>query len=738
MAQATAVVGGERRERRASADPAPRPGRRSEWRRTLALFLCFAGFYLLTTSGHFYAVDEETNYVLAESMGVRGTFELPRGAWGLILSPQSPAPGPAYSIFPPGQPLAVLPLLFLGRLLSPLFPPDQLGYILRFCVAMFNPLVTAAMVALLYRLARLLGYSGRVALGLAVIYGLATTAWPQGRTFFAEPLTALLLIGALYCMRQGTERGGRAEPGAADGEPARSLWGFSRAHALWLALAGAAAVASLTVKPHAAIALPALGLYLLGRSAAPRREGGRWAIDRPAALRAIVAFGVGGAIVAVPYAALNLALFGGPLSTGYGTSPLSGFTHPFLRGLYGLTIATGRGIFWFSPPLILAVIGARRFYRQHRAEALACLGVVVSHYAFYCGHFEWAGGGAWGPRYLMIALPFALLPLLSYLEMLRERRVWVALGGVVVLAGFYVQLLPVVVNIDFYMIGDEEEHNFVPAASPLLWHTRTFISRVEEWRDVTFPPPNTAMLRQGFATRESEHHATVFPRWTNGAGQIEVYPAAREGHLLKITFFDHRPAAQRTEQPTILINGAPLAAGAIERQPTTADGEGWTYQFAVPAEAFDRGHATVTLRSATWNPAKLGQGDRDENLGVFVHNVEAWRDGQALVVTDIPEVLQIDPMPNTPRWRFWWFNNDYIRHHLLDTWWWYAAVAGFPRDFTIRWIGSVAGLYALITLAGLILGLRALPAGVFRPAPRRRQRGRVRAGTPRKAASMGA
>ena len=169
-----------------------------------------------------------------------------------------------------------------------------------------------------------------------------------------------------------------------------------------------------------------------------------------------------------------------------------------------------------------------------------------------------------------------------------------------------------------------------------------------------------------------------------------------------------------------------MADSEIEREDITRTGEGWVYQFTVPASAFGSGQATVTLRSATWNPAKVGQGDRDENLGVFVHNVEVWRAGQPLVVRDTPEKLQIDPMPNTPHWRFWWFNDDYIRHHLLDTWWWYAAVAGFPRDLTIRWIGAVSGGALLIMLSGLILGWRTLPTGLFRRVPQGRRR-RLRA-----------
>jgi hypothetical protein len=122
---------------------------------------------------------------------------------------------------------------------------------------------------------------------------------------------------------------------------------------------------------------------LLWRAGNLRREGGRWRYDWRAAIAPCVAFCVGGIIVATPYAFLNAQLFGGPLSTGYGTSTFSGFTHPFWRGLLGLTIATGRGIFWFSPPLFLSLFAARRFFRQHPAEAIACLTVVVTHYAFY-------------------------------------------------------------------------------------------------------------------------------------------------------------------------------------------------------------------------------------------------------------------------------------------------------------------------------------------------------------------
>jgi hypothetical protein len=82
-------------------------------------------------------------------------------------------------------------------------------------------------------------------------------------------------------------------------------------------------------------------------------------------------------------------------------------------------------------------------------------------------------------------------------------------------------------------------------------------------------------------------------------------------------------------------------------------------------------------------------------------------------------------MPDTPRWRFWWFNDDRApddtRHHLVDHWAWYAAVAGFPRSATVVWMVS----YGLIALAPLVVGVaigwRVLPAWVLRRRTGQRQ-----------------
>ncbi len=694
----------DRRGRRLSADRrlAARGG---EGRRGLALFLAFAGFYLLTASGHFYAVDEETLFRVTEGLVERGSFALPEGAWGMVRGRGGAG---RYSQYAPGQSVLAVPLYLLGRAVAPLFPPDAHGYVTRFFVSLLGPLATAAAVAILYRLGRALGYGGRAALGLAAIYGLATTAWPHGRTFFSEPLTALFLLLTFYAGLRGTA-GGLA-PG-------------------WLAVSGAAAGAAIATKPQAAIALPVLGLYFLWRLAAPGWEAGRRRFDARRLWRAGLAWGAGLALPAAPLLAYNALVYGGPLRTGYGGAMRAEFTTPFLTGLYGLTLSSGKGLLWYSPPILLAIAGWWPFFRRHRAEALACLGVLLAHLAFYSPLKYWHGDGSWGPRYLTIALPFAILPLVALLDRARVRRWTGAAVAAVVAFGVAVQLLGVLVNFDWYILRSAERaRHFSPPASPILAHARTLGRRADAWRERLFPAPDTAVLTGGFSDGDGNQQAVgLFPRWTTGAGAITLHPAAREPILVKLTFFDHRPAGQRAGAAEVLVNEAPLAPGAVERRDFSGAGEGWVYQFTVPAAALERGAAVVTLVSPTWNPRAAGQSDRDEELGVFVHNVEVWRGGQAWAVRQSPA---IEPMPRTPRWRFWWFNNDATRQHPVDHWAWYAAAAGFDRGLAAGWIAAYAAVGAAILAAGLGLGLRSLPAGALRRAPRRCARRRKKPAVP--------
>ncbi|MGN6672894.1 MAG: ArnT family glycosyltransferase [Thermomicrobiales bacterium] len=682
----------------------------------------FTGFYLLTASGHLYAVDEETLYRMTESLVEQGTLALPADAWGLVTSEQ-PANGALYSQYEPGQAIAAIPFYLLGRAVVPLFPPSAHAYIVRFFVSLLGSFVTAATVALLYQLARALDYRAAVALTLAVAYGVATFAWPFARTFFAEPLTAYLLLLEFYGLRRGTE------PACPRG---------------WLFVSGVAAGAALLTKPHAVLALPCLALYLLGRTVPPRRA---WRTVLRAWLSTVPPWLAGLLVFGVPLLVLNAVLYGGPLTTGYSTGRLQGLSYPWLKGLYGMTISSGKGIVWYAPPLFLALLGARQFYHQHRAEALTCLGIVLAHLAFYCRLSLWNGDWAWGPRYLLIMLPFAMLPAAALLERAGQRRVLAGLAAGIIVAGVVVQLLGVLVNPfwDRSRIYDRpatdaerdaliEARYFSPPASPLAVHARLLVARVREWRDRVIVPPNTAVLTGGFTAPETDPARALFPRWTTGAGEVTLHSPAGQAALVKFTFFDLRPATQRHGEAVVLVNGTPLPTEAVVRDNFSGDGQGWTYQFTVPPTALQSGQAIVTLQSQTWNPHAAGRGELDERVGVYVNNVEVWTAGRPWRVRDRPDLLisrAIGALPAEPAPLYSWFNDEYAfsepsyadpLHHLVDHWLWYAAVGGLGRTRTLVWSALYGGGAILWLIAGAVLLWRAFgPALVVARRDQRKQ-----------------
>ncbi len=685
----------------------------------LALFLAFLGFYLFTVSGHFYTVDEETLYLMTQSLVERQSLALSAddwgivGDWGLTIAPGSTT-APVYAIFTPGQPLAAIPLYLLGKGVAAFFPPAAEGFVTRFFVSLLGSFATAATVALLYRFARHLGYGGGAALGLAATYGLATTAWPHSRTFLAEPLTAFCLLLAYYGIRRGVSE--------------RLKYG-------WLAVSGLAAVGAVVTKPHALIALAILGPYLLWLTAAPHRDAGQWQIAVRRPLLAVAAWGTGAGLLTVAYLLFNLAIYGTLLRTGYGDWPLALFNYPFLKGVYGLTISSGKGIVWFAPPIILALVALRPFWRRHPAETTVCAAIALAHLVFYSHLRFWHGDWAWGPRFLLIALPFATLPLAALLEGLRTRPWRLALVGVVIAAGVGVQLLGTSVNFAWHIIRtpDQEARWFAPADSPILAHAQLARARITLWRAQLTSTPDTMILSTGFANGEHANDA-IFPRWTTGAGTITLHPATRDPLTVKLTFFDHRPPTLRTDQPSILLDRHTLPEHALTRHDFSGTGEGWTYSFVVPIKLTGTPRTSLTLASDVWNPSSVSADGRDETLGVYLNNVEVWQNGRALTIS---KDRAIAPMPTTMPARHWWFNDDRAADHdshdapapqLLDWWGWYAASASFPDNLTRPWLLAYSLTTISIGLGGLLLGLYARPHSRQR---RTLRRWRVRRPTPR-------
>jgi hypothetical protein len=142
----------------------------------------------------------------------------------------------------------------------------------------------------------------------------------------------------------------------------------------------------------------------------------------------------------------NYWRWGGMTEHGYDLGG-SVFRANILHGLWALFLSPNKSVLLYSPPLLLGLAALPRFAKRHPQVAVAALltaGPVIVAYARF---IHWFGDWAWGPRYLVFALPIILIPwALVGEEMMSAATRWGALvkRGVVMFVvgwGVFVQLM---------------------------------------------------------------------------------------------------------------------------------------------------------------------------------------------------------------------------------------------------------------------------------------------------------
>jgi hypothetical protein len=632
------------------------------WRTALALFVLLAGIYLLTSGGHTYSIDEELMFGVTENLVLRGSF---------AVNAADSEEVPIYSTYGPGQSLAAVPFYVLGWLLALPFPDDAYAWVTRALVGWLNPFVTAATVALIYLVVVWLGYSRRAALGTALLYGLATMAWHYSKTFFAEPLTALLLFAGFALSLAATRQ-------AEFSNPLR----HTRIVLVLLALAGLLAGLAPAVKIQSGIALPLLGLYVAlvvlqvyrahARAIrfvrpASRQQRLRQSGRQVAAARLLAWFGgVFGALVLLALA--QWLLYGNPTSSGYGgIGDMIRYMlarNP-LEGIYGQVFSSGKGILWFVPPLLLWPFGVWLLWRYHRDVALLCVLMALGHIVFYAHWIAWHGAGAWGPRFLIMALPFFVLPLAAFLSTLRGWRtpLRTAALALTLLLAVPVQIGGVAINYTAYRSLPGERSYYRISDSVLVAHLSLAAQQVRQAYDTHVAPGSVGLVR-GFAYSEGQRsQGQQVPRWTLPRATISLRPPDGEHMLLRVQLNGCLPEGLAPAQVTLRLDGEPLLIDTP--CPTKA------YQMLLPTR-----RATLTLSSTAWSPPDVGITREDGPLGVRLQALYVAVDGQELPIQGA--LVPVAPLPSGAgpvSIREW--VSDY-RYGHWDFWWWYLAHSGFP------------------------------------------------------------
>lgn len=267
-----------------------------------------------------------------------------------------------------------------------------------YAVTFFVMSVPSAVLA--YLLFQFLGYfvrgSGARAL-LVILYGLGTVAFPYSQTFNGRQLSAVMTVASFYLLFR-IKRQELSE---------RYLW-LVGAFMGWVVI---------TDYPSVFI-LAALFIYSITFLRDPRR------------ILPLILAGVPAVALMAFY---NYSIFETPLPVGYKYSALYqdlhsqgliSLTYPKWEALYGLTFSPFRGLFFYSPALLLVIPGFIYWYRNRsfRSEWWVCLWSVLTSLLIYSSSAMWWGGFAVGPAYLTAMMPYMVLPIAFFVK--RHHGAW--------------------------------------------------------------------------------------------------------------------------------------------------------------------------------------------------------------------------------------------------------------------------------------------------------------------------
>jgi hypothetical protein len=350
----------------------------------VGLLVCFA---LLTTC--FLSTNEAPRFALSLSLGIQGEWHI-----------DSFFPEVLHPLFPPIDYVKKDGHIYSdkGPLLSVLAAPivrilQMAGADLRTTVYVTTLLLaglpTALTALLIFWFGRSVHRPGDIDPTLvALAYALCTNAFYYGTVFFPYSMASFLAVASFWVVHAG-DRYGDVRGGLAAG-----------------ALAGLSGLADFATL----LLFPGLLLYCVLRRP-------RWTVP----------FLVSGGLMLSLLPLYAYAMLGDPFGLPYKYHATFANTReqgvwyqwgiPDPQAPFGVTLSSERGLFFYSPVLIVAAVLWFRFRALHPHEAYLVMAMFIVLMGFHITHSNWRAGISFGPRYMTAAMPFFVLPLLAVRRM---------------------------------------------------------------------------------------------------------------------------------------------------------------------------------------------------------------------------------------------------------------------------------------------------------------------------------
>lgn len=86
-----------------------------------------------------------------------------------------------------------------------------------------------------------------------------------------------------------------------------------------------------------------------------------------------------------------------------------------------------RGLLFYSPVLLVAVPGTYELWKRHGKRVIITPGIFVLFFLFQIFELNWLAGVTFGPRHMVVGLPFLVLPMAYGIRAMGDRgRIWTA------------------------------------------------------------------------------------------------------------------------------------------------------------------------------------------------------------------------------------------------------------------------------------------------------------------------
>jgi len=433
----------------------------------LCLFLFYFSIYFLTASGkNFYNTDASNlRLQVVKSIVERSDITVPQGT-GV-----KGADGRDYSWVGIGSALLAIPFYMLGEAIG---DPKN-------AVAIMNQQVGAITVVLVFLFTMSLGYSRRASLLVSVFYGLGTMAWPLAKQPFDHTIETFFILLSVYCIYLYVTRG------------KISNLIFS---ALSLGFA-------FITRPTSILVVPSLFILMIFFL---RQRTGFKATAKLMA-RDIILFSIG----IIPFLCLsfwyNHSRFGSIFETGYQLMAqrleIDFFTGTsLLTGLSGFLVSPGKGFFYYSPVALLFFLSIRSFIKKYPELGISFILIIISYLLFLSKNMYWHGDWAWGPRYILVLIPFFIIPIAE----LFDSEAWqkrsfrrLALYSIFIVS-FVIQIAAVSVDFQKYFLqlshegkiqftdtrGEDAQAILVPTAETYFdWHKSPLLMQFKFISEIT-------------------------------------------------------------------------------------------------------------------------------------------------------------------------------------------------------------------------------------------------------------